>query len=140
MADLKAYLTGAWKVSRRIDDQRRGESGVFDGEAAFVAEKGGLRYRERGLLRLGDFESEGSRGYVYAFPAPAVADIFFEDGRFFHTLDLSGGAWSANHPCGDDGYNGDFIVTSADRWRVVWRVTGPRKALVLDTEYRRDPA
>jgi hypothetical protein len=137
IADLKAYLAGPWRVRRRIDDRRRDERGSFEGGAAFCRERQGLRYRERGVLRLNGYEGEAGRDYVYAFPIAAVAEVYFDDGRFFHALDLSGGAWSVEHRCGDDLYRGDFAVDGKDRWRVVWRVDGPRKALILDAEYRR---
>ena len=139
IVDLKAYLEGAWRICRRIDDQRRGERGTFDGEATFSREKATLRYHERGVLRLNDFEGEGSRGYVYAFPAAAIAEVYFEDGRFFHTLDLTSGIWSAEHTCGEDLYRGEFVVVDADLWGAVWHVNGLRKKLILDAEYRRMP-
>ena len=137
IAGLNAYLAGPWRVQRFIGDRRRDDRGSFVGDALFDREGQGLRYREQGILRLSGFQGEASRAYVYAFPAAAVANVHFEDGRFFHTLDLSSGGWSVEHRCGDDLYRGDFAVSGEDRWGVVWQVDGPRKALILDAEYRR---
>ncbi len=36
VADLRAYLLGAWVIRRTLDDRRRGESGSFQGRAVFT--------------------------------------------------------------------------------------------------------
>ncbi len=36
VADLRAYLLGAWVIRRTLDDRRRGESGSFQGRAVFA--------------------------------------------------------------------------------------------------------
>jgi hypothetical protein len=68
---------------------------------------------------------------------PGTADVRFADGRAFHPLDLSAGRFTATHPCAADLYEGEFTVFDADRWRMVWRVRGPVKDLVLTTDYVR---
>ena len=36
VADLRAYLTGAWEIRRSLEDGLRGVRGTFDGWAAFT--------------------------------------------------------------------------------------------------------
>lgn len=140
VADLKSFLQGPWRVVRKMVDRRAGLSGRLDGVAAFEPAGAGLVYRESGLLRLGGYEGRTARVYRYAFAAPGRAEVTFEDGKPFHVLDLTGGAWSAIHRCRDDLYRGAFRATAPDAWEAVWQVTGPRKDHTLTTRYRRNPA
>src|SRR3546814_18830144 len=91
-------------------------------------------------MRISDWSSDvcsSDPAYRYAFSGPARAMVSFNDGRFFHDLDLSSGAWTCTHLCGGDRYDGEFTALDADSWRVVWTVKGPRNDLVLDSTYRR---
>jgi hypothetical protein len=96
-----------------------------------------LVYRERGVLRLGDYQGRAARVYRYTFPAPGRAEVVFQDGASFHVLDFTGGAWSAVHRCRDDLYRGAFRALAPDAWDAIWRVTGPRKDHTLTTRYDR---
>ncbi|WP_340118848.1 DUF6314 family protein [Pelagibius sp. 7325] len=136
------FLHGIWRLERSLDDRRAGQRGSLNGEAVFTEQGGDLLYREAGHLSIGGhahpvYEGPALQSYRYAFPASARAAVHFRDGRFFHDLDLTGGAWGCVHLCGPDRYEGAFTVLDADTWRVVWRVTGPRKDLILDSSYRR---
>lgn len=140
--DLKWFLHGGWRLDRRIDDRRAGERGALSGTAEFSPQGEGLLYREAGRLVLGGhanpvYEGAALQSYRYAFPTPARAAVSFADGGFFHDLDLTAGAWACVLRCDPDRYDGQFTVLDANAWRVVWRVTGPRKDLVLDSSYRR---
>jgi hypothetical protein len=86
---------------------------------------------------MGGHEGPAEQVHRYAFDGPARARVHFRDGRFFHDLDLAAGRWTATHLCAPDRYDGDFTALGPDSWRVVWRVTGPRKDLILDSSYRR---
>lgn len=66
-------------------------------------------------------------------------DVFFDDGRPFHRLDLSAGMDNPEHPCSPDVYRGSFLVSGPDAWSYEWSVTGPAKDLLLTSELRRDP-
>ncbi len=138
VADLRAYLTGAWRLTRAIEDRRSGQRGRFEGRAVFEAVRGGLIYREEGRLVLGAFETLAHRAYRYTFPARHLAQVSFEDGRPFHALDLSAGDWAATHRCGRDIYEGAFRAEGPDLWRALWRITGPRKDQRLDGRYERE--
>jgi hypothetical protein len=135
--DLHDYLRGDWRLARVYLDRRRGLAGWFRGRASFAATGDGVRYREAGRLRFGDFDGEACREYRCDFSAPGVARISFADGRPFHDLDLSAGRWQVHHGCAPDRYEGEFLALSASRWRSIWRVIGLRKDLVIRGGYRR---
>lgn len=137
ISDLGAYLSGSWSVLRVVTDHRRAECGSFLGWAIFHGAPDGLSYDEAGWLALGNHRGAASQSYRYDLPRPDVAEVRFDDGRPFHRLDLSTGRCQARHLCGADLYDGAFEVLGEYQWRVVWRVTGPHKALVLDSHYLR---
>ena len=137
--DLRAFLEGAWRLSRSLDDRRTGQRGRLDGLAVFTPSGALLIYRERGMVRLGGYQGRAERVYRYGFPAPGRAEVAFEDGAPFHDLDLTGGTWTADHRCREDRYRGVFRALAPDAWEVVWRVAGPRKDQTLTTRYCRNP-
>ena len=142
ISDLKGFLEGQWELKRRLDDRHADQQGRLTGAAVFSADGADLQYREAGRLVIGGpadpvHEGPALQSYRYAFPAPQRASVHFRDGRYFHDLDLSGGAWRCTHLCDPDRYEGAFTVLDADTWRVVWTVAGPRKDLTLDSTYRR---
>jgi hypothetical protein len=137
ISDLKGFLEGKWRLERRLDDRRAGQQGSLTGTAVFAAERDDLLYSEEGRLVIGQHDGPAEQVHRYAFDASWRALVHFRDGRFFHDLDLTAGRWTATHLCAPDRYDGDFTAPDGDSWRVVWRVTGPRKDLILDSSYRR---
>ena len=137
VSDLSAFLEGAWRLSRILDDRRTQQRGRLDGLAVFTPCGARLIYRERGVLRIGAYQGRAERVYNYAFSAPGRAEVAFDDGAPFHDLDLTGGTWSADHRCREDRYHGRFRVLAPDAWEVVWQVAGPRKDQTLTTRYCR---
>jgi len=137
VSDLRTFLSGGWRLARRFDDRRIGQLGRMTGSAEFSGPLPDLLYREAGGLQFGDFAGAATRVYRYRFPRPDRAEVLFEDGRFFHDLDLADGVWRAEHACGDDRYRGTFRTAGPDAWAVRWQVSGPRKDLVIVTRYRR---
>jgi hypothetical protein len=71
--DLRAFLEGAWRLSRTLDDRRTGQRGRLDGLAVFTPSGAQLIYREGGVLRLGGYQGRAERVYHYGFPAPGRA-------------------------------------------------------------------
>ncbi len=140
IADLRGFLEGGWSLVRLIDDRRAGQRGRFEGGVDFVGDGAALWYREAGEMRLGDFRGRATRAYRFEFPARHAARVHFDDGRFFHDLDLRGGRAAVLHLCGEDRYHGDFRVTGLDAWQVGWEIKGPRKDLRLSARLTRRPA
>jgi hypothetical protein len=128
-----AYLPGHWTVERAVEDAALG-AGRFDGEALFAEDGGRLTWTESGRLRLGRYDGPATRKLLVV-PSGEGWEVRFEDGRPFHPLDLGHG--TVAHPCGDDLYDGEYVVAGPDEMRVRWRVRGPAKDQRIDTVYRR---
>ncbi|MDQ8043671.1 MAG: DUF6314 family protein [Solirubrobacteraceae bacterium] len=131
-ADLPAWLAGTWSVDRDINDGQ----GAFTGTATFEPQPGGtVRWAEEGSLQLGDFTGPATR-VLFLHPADPW-EVRFDDGRLFHPLDLSGGGFAAEHPCGPDLYRGTYDPRSDDELLVHWHVTGPGREDDIVSRYRR---
>jgi hypothetical protein len=134
--DLLAWLTGTWSVDRAIN----GRAHAFTGTAEFMAQGDDrLRWEEHGRLVLGAYSGPASRVLlIVRDPAGSGHEVFFDDGRLFHALDLAASArCAAEHPCGPDLYRGTYAVEGDDVLRVVWHVEGPGRADVIESVYRR---
>jgi hypothetical protein len=107
------------------------------GTACFTPAPGGLRYTERGTLIFGGYRGDAVQNYTFALITPGVAAVAFEDGRPFHTLDLTAGRADIIHACAPDSYRGRYRVECRESWSLAWIVTGPRKNLSIGTRYRR---
>ncbi|MFE0104219.1 DUF6314 family protein [Streptomyces sp. NPDC059009] len=138
--DVLAYLAGTWRVERTVRDLSTGAEGRFTGTVRFTPDGGGrLRQHESGTFvwqgtprpaeRTLDFEPGVEQG---------TALVRFTDGRPFHDLDLRSGRHTADHPCAQDLYKGEFEVQDEGHWHMRWRVRGPAKDLVLTTDCTRD--
>jgi len=135
-AETLAYLIGGWDVERDVLDRHSGEAGTFTGRARFTPTPAGATYSEHGRLRWPTYDGPASRRLRYEVAGDGVLAVRFADGRPFHTLELSGGRASYQHPCGDDLYVGTLTVVDQDEWRQVWRVAG-KQPLEIRTRFRR---
>ena len=121
-----------------MTDKQSGASGTFNGSATFTPHDGNLRYEEAGRLRFGDYGDTAFRRYDFSFPGTATAQVFFDDGRPFHDLDLSSGGWRTEHFCDPDHYDGFFQAISDNAYVCQWAISGPKKDLILHTTYHRE--
>ena len=139
VADLRAFLTGTWRIARTVKDARSGQDGGFDGTAVFAPlPDGGLLLTESGTMWLGGYAGPAEQTYRYAFPVdPGRAEVFRHDGTPFHDLDLTAGSAEAIHHCGADLYRGSFRVEGDDEWIAEWSVSGPRKDYHMVTRHIR---
>jgi hypothetical protein len=137
--DTLAFLSGRWRLERRLSDHRSGVGGTFTGEAEFAAagDPGVLRYEERGVLRFGGHTGPARRALLLRELPDGAADVRFADGREFHALDLRTGEWTARHGCGADEYVVSYLVLAPGLLEERWHVTGPRKAYDTLTTLRR---
>lgn len=140
VADLAAYLVGAWRLERSLRDEATGQSGMFRGSVSYRPDSdGGLVQYESGELVWGDHRGRAYRCLLLRSTGDRGAlEVQFEDGRHFHLLDLRSGSTTAEHPCGPDLYTGEFHVVSEHEWRYRWWITGPHKMLRLDSGLDRD--
>ncbi len=135
-----ADFEGTWRLERRIADVgSRRLVGRFRGEARFArSPDGDLDYLEEGALLLpqgGSFKA--TRRYLWRFDGPLLR-VFFDDGRPFWEVDAAGGGIGSAHLCGADLYRARLVLSGWPRWRLAWRVTGPRKDLVIASRFWRE--
>lgn len=138
--DALAFLAGTWRVERELRDGDR--TGHFTGRAEFRPESDSNHaddwlHVEDGVMDWGEVSREAGRTLRMTPHADGTAEVFFADGRPFHTLDLRTGRWTAVHPCAADLYEGTFTVVSPDEWHLRWDVRGPAKDQLLDSVYTR---
>lgn len=111
--------------------------GRLAGEARFArVAPGVLFYEERGTLTLGAMRTEAQRAYRYEMTESGFR-VCFPDGRFFHEARLAGGRAEVAHDCAPDLYRGRYRVETPDRWCLSWRITGPRKNLIISSLFLR---
>jgi hypothetical protein len=108
----------------------------FAGRAVFTPQDGCLHFRESGVIGFGDYRGDATQAYQFRPHGPA-ADVFFEDGRLFHKVDLATGRAAVRHLCPPDLYEGRYRVLTPDTWTVTWRITGPRKRQVIGSRFTR---
>ncbi|MFJ3664323.1 DUF6314 family protein [Streptomyces sp. NPDC090119] len=137
--DVLGFLAGRWRVTRTVRDLAGADEGHFEGHTTFAPVPDGLLHEEAGEFTWQGVTRPATRTLRFVpGSVPGTAEVRFADGRPFHDLDLRGGRHIAGHPCAADFYRGEFTVTDADHWRSVWRVGGPKKDLVLTTDYVRE--
>ncbi len=134
LPDTLAFLAGTWQLHRVLTDHRSGTGGTLAGTATFAPAPGQpgprhreLRYREEGELRFGEHRGPASRSLVWLGLPGGAAEVRFPDGRPYCVVDLRGGGWEADHPCGRDLYHVTYRVLSEDQLEERWLVRGPAK-------------
>jgi hypothetical protein len=141
VSDIAEFLRGHWEINREMVDERAGAAGIFRGMAVFSPTRfDALEWIETGELQWsGRTQQAGRRLLVAVQPdACGTADIAFDDGRFFHRVDLSSGADAFVHGCAPDTYSGSWAVDSPDHFTIRWTVEGPAKRITIGSNYRRD--
>ncbi len=134
MPQLDDFL-GTWRLRRRILDRRAGEAGRLDGLVRFEAGAGGAVQREEGTLTLASRQQmTATRTYLWS-AAPGRLVVRFADGSDFHDFSDDADNPEAEHPCGDDLYRVRYDFRGWPAWRAVWRVSGPRKDLVIASAF-----
>jgi hypothetical protein len=133
VADLRAFLSGRWRISRRIDDRRLGILGRLTGYVTFTPSPGGLIQDEDGDLSFGAYRGLATRRYHLLIDRLSMAEVHHADGSPFHRLDLTSGVAEIAHRCSSDRYRGRYRVLHENFFAVSWHVTGPRKNYRLAT-------
>jgi hypothetical protein len=133
--DLHRFLLGDWHISRRVSDRRTGAVIRLAGLASFTPAFGGLTYHEEGLLVGSTFRAPASQTYRFDIRG-SRAEVRFQDGRFFHEIELTQGCAHVRHVCGADLYTGRYVSRGPNLfWTTTWQVSGPRKRMLIVTRY-----
>ncbi|WP_458779449.1 DUF6314 family protein [Arthrobacter sp. D3-16] len=144
---LRTYLlgrpadghAGQWTVQRDLLDRTNGTRGTFSGVVHFVpTHDGGLALREEGTMRWPTFTGPASREYLLKTThRPDALDVFFPDGRPFHTMSFTPEANLDRHWCDPDTYRVAYTYEDPHRFSYSWDVQGPRKDLLLSSRLLR---
>jgi hypothetical protein len=122
---------GVWTLQRNID-QADGTNACFEGHATWSPQGAGMRYHEIGTLQMENAPAmQAERKYTWT----SELDVYFEDGRFFHTVPATGG--TSEHWCDPDTYRAIYDFKDWPEFSVKWQVSGPRKAYSMHASYRR---
>jgi len=125
---LLSRFQGTWHLVREIEDFRSGKALPFDGTARFdatgphtmlLSESGWLTTLQGGRVHA-------ERSYVWRSGENRI-DVFFDDGRPFHSFDPRQSDPSALHDCAPDRYEVTYQFADWPVWQMIWRVRGPRK-------------
>lgn len=141
------YFLGSWRVSKRVLDERLGRTAEMAGHCVFEpAQAVELRQCETVQTMLDGQSYPAVQTYFWRFDSKSSVVLWFSDRRFFCAADLGAPPSDApirpaqaalRHDCPPDSYKGVLAVDGDDRWRLQWRVTGPRKNYHLDAVYQR---
>ena len=156
----RGYFAGEWRVERQVRDALAGRGAEMAGICRFeplAPERAGdplaLRQTETVETLLEGRRYPATQSYLWRFPPGAPPVLHFADGRMFCAADfgrpeaalraLADGRparAALAHFCAPDHYEGVLTLERMDRWRLCWRVRGPRKNYHLDALYRRPEA
>ena len=135
MDDPLTPFEGIWRLSRRIEDARAGETVTGTGTATATRDGPALIWREEvTLVWPGRAPVTGRRGGRWEAQGAGFA-AFFEDGRFFHAIDAVTGQPETHHDCPPDLYRVRYDFTRWPVWEARWEVSGPRKGYVMTTRF-----
>ncbi len=122
---------GRWTLTRQVFHANAPDA-RFEGEAVWTPDAAGLAYEETGRLIVnGHAPMSTSRRYNWR----AGLDVYYEDGRFFHSVPPLGGR--AQHWCDPDDYVVEYDFADWPQFSADWRVKGPRKDYRMLSRYSR---
>ncbi|THH38273.1 trigger factor [Aliishimia ponticola] len=129
MSRQLADFEGTWRIMRQITHADAPDA-QYEGTAHWTPDEAGLLYQENGILTVtGHPPMQTERRYLWRAPL----DVYFEDGRFFHTVPPGGG--ETRHWCAPDDYRVTYRFAAWPRFETVWRVQGPAKDYTMVSRY-----
>ena len=130
---IEDFTDSPWAISRQIIDRTQDAKLTFRGRCKV---SGGW-YQETGQIVLPNGQTLSStRRYRWDATSEGV-DVYFDDGRFFHWIDLAHTAPQARHFCDPDSYAVSYKFTQWPVWTSLWKVKGPRKDYEMQSSYRK---
>lgn len=132
-----ADFEGLWLLKRDVIHEGAPPA-RFEGEARVIREGEAWAYREAGVLHMdGHAPMQAERAYAWRARPEGGIDVFFDDGRYFHSIT---GAGQAEHWCAPDMYEVIYDFAAWPDWTATWWVRGPKKAYRMESRYFRPPA
>ena len=120
-----------WNIERVIIDHKQSTKTVYGGRCEISSGK----YFETGKLILADGQKMlSSRTYYWKSVGQGI-DSYFDDGSFFHSINLTCSRSIAHHFCADDEYEVRYDFSKWPLWVAKWCVRGPRKDYEMYSYY-----
>ena len=130
---LEDFTGCLWSISRQIIDHTQDAKLTFTGRCEVLNDW----YNETGQIVFPDGKTLSStRRYRWKACAGGV-DVHFDNGRFFHQIDLSTNSPTATHFCDPDDYVVSYGFTQWPVWTTLWRVKGTQKNYEMHSCYRK---
>lgn len=128
-----ALFEGTWVFNRSISG-----SGTSAGKATYIKEGSDtLLYREDGLFtNLDGVSFQNFRMYCYRLENGLIS-VYFTDGKPFHTLQFDGDKATGHHLCACDHYDAEYLFEAPDRFRLSYKVKGPKKDYTIETLFQK---
>ena len=130
---LEDFTGGLWSISRQIINHTQDANLTFTGSCEVLDGW----YHETGQMVFSDGNFFSSTRRYRWKPCASGVDVHFDDGRFFHQIDLSTNSATATHFCDPDYYTVSYDFTKWPVWTAIWRVRGARKNYEMHSCYRR---
>lgn len=140
-ATIFQYLQGEWLLERRTNGH-----GQMQGRASFSAldnAEQSLHYREQGqhvtaMGRACSFFKE----YLYTLDQGSIVVYFCASaikGGLFYPLCFAedGSSATGKHLCAQDLYEASYQFVNANEFILHYQITGPRKNLLIQTQFQR---
>lgn len=131
-------LAGVWSLRREI----RHNDGRIDhltGQCTFTRSGPQLLQEETGWLETKAGRFQASRRYVWK-EAGRQLEVFFEDMRPFHSVQLGVARPETVHLCPPDRYEVAYDFSTWPNWSTVWIVEGPRKGYRMESHFTPEEA
>ena len=131
---LDDFMGHSWDITRKIFDRQQDQTVRFKGQCRIA---GGWYHEDGQLILHHSRQLVSSRRYRWHPGEAGGVDVFFEDNRFFHHIDLTHSAPVAHHLCPPDDYHVAYDFAPWPDWSARWQVSGPRKTYDMRSCYRK---
>lgn len=134
------FLPGVWKIVRSVESNILYENIKAHGYAAFIVSKDDnnlILYSEKVTVHNinMDIISNSTQKYKYRYdPAKLSISKYFNDGKFFYTMNISNQKICGEHLCILDKYVPNYVFDN-NKFTLTYSVNGPSKCYEIITEY-----
>ena len=131
---LDDFMGHSWDITRQILDHQQDQTVQFQGKCRITD---GWYHEDGQLILQHSPPLASSRRYRWHPGLAGGIDVFFEDDRFFHNIDLMQSVPSAHHFCPPDDYHVAYDFAAWPDWTAHWQASGPRKSYDMRSCYRK---
>ncbi len=134
------FLPGVWKITRNVESNVLYENIKAQGYAAFVVSKDDdnlILYSEKVTVHNINMEtiSNCAQKYKYKYdPTKLSISKYFNDGKFFYTMNILDQKICGEHLCILDKYVPNYVFDN-NSFTLTYSVNGPSKCYEIITEY-----